>query len=291
MRGVPRGHPFFFVNSLIEAGLMVYVRDLINWIDAYAPFRLAAKWDHCGLQVGNPAAEVKRVLVALDVSSRTLDEAIRSECQCLVTHHPLIFRPIAAVREDVYPGALVTRSVRGQVSLIAAHTNLDIAPEGTNDRLSALLGLTGTTPLEVEPSSGGESAPMGLGRVGSLPRALPLAGLARELERLLTGSRVRVVGNPEQSIRRLALCTGSGGSLLELALAAGVDAYVTGDIRYHEGQRAVEENLGLIDVGHFASEHIIVHPLAEYLRSRSRDLELRLEVLESNEESDPFWYV
>lgn len=268
---------------------MAHVSDLLDWIDSYAPFRLAAKWDQCGLQVGSPAAEVKRVLVALDVGSRTLDEGIRLECQCLVTHHPLIFRPIAAVREDVYPGALVAKAIRSGVSLIAAHTNLDIARGGTNDHLSALLGLQDAHPLDPDPMPGREELPMGLGRVGVLAAAQPLAALVRELERLLSGARARVVGDPERLVTRLALCTGSGGSLLDQAIAAGVDAYVTGDIRYHEAQRALEENIALVDVGHFASEHIIVHPLADYLRSRSKALGMDIAILESQEESDPFW--
>ncbi|MHC1743141.1 MAG: Nif3-like dinuclear metal center hexameric protein [Syntrophobacteraceae bacterium] len=271
--------------------MMVCVGDLIRWIDAYAPFRLAAAWDHCGLQVGNPASEVERVLVALDVSSRTLDEAIRLGCQVLVTHHPLIFRPMAAIREDEYPGRLVASAIRGRVSLIAAHTNLDIARGGTNDRLCGLMGLDDTVPLDTGSPAEAEGAPLGIGRVGSLPQAERLAGLARRLEDTLGGSKVRVVGKPEQSIQRVAVCTGSGGSLLDLALAAGVEAYVTGDLKYHEGQRALEEGVALIDVGHFASEHIIVHPLKEYLVKRSLELDAKLDVLESTEESDPFWYV
>lgn len=270
---------------------MVCVGDLLRWIDAYAPFRLAEKWDHCGLQVGNPHAEVDRVLVALDVSSRTIEEATRLRCQAVVTHHPLIFRPMAAIREDEFPGVLVSRVIRGHLNLIAAHTNLDIAREGTNDRLCALMGLQGTVSLGAGASGDADGAPLGIGRVGSLRQAVPLLDLARRLGGALGGVKVKVVGDPERSIQRIAVCTGSGGSLLELALSEGVDAYVTGDIKYHEGQRAVEEGLALLDVGHFASEHIIVHPLAEYLLKCSLEQEANLEVLESTVESDPFWYV
>lgn len=291
--GCSKGAPLVFLVSPISDRVrrMITVSELIQWIDAYAPFRLAAQWDHCGLQVGSPAAEVSRVLVALDVSSRTLDEAIRLECQCVVTHHPLIFRPMQAVREDQYPGALVARAIRSCVSLIAAHTNLDIAREGTNDKLCALMGLVSLSPLDPEGVREGDSGQLGLGRVGELPESLSLAALARELQRVLGDSKVRVVGSPERPIRRVAVCTGSGGSLLEVALASGVDAFVTGDLKYHEAQRAQEENLSLIDVGHFASEHLIVHPLTVYLAERSKALDRKLEVLESTEERDPFWFV
>jgi dinuclear metal center YbgI/SA1388 family protein len=270
---------------------MVCVGDLLRWIDAYAPFQLAEKWDHCGLQGGSPAAEVDRVLVALDVSSRTIEEAIRLRCRAIVTHHPLIFRPMAAIREDEFPGALVSRAIRGHLNLIAAHTNLDIARDGTNDRLCSLMGLEGTVSLDKGASVEADGSSLGIGRVGSLGQAVPLLDLARKLERTLAGAKVKVVGNPERSIQRIAVCTGSGGSLLELALTAGVDAYVTGDTKYHEGQRAVEEGLALIDVGHFASEHLIIHPLADYLLKCSLQQDANLEVLESTVESDPFWYV
>ncbi len=270
---------------------MVTVNELMQWIDAYAPFHLAAQWDHCGLQVGSPTGEVQRLLVALDVSSKTLEEAIRLDCHCLVTHHPLIFRPMTSVREDQYPGALVARALRARVSLIAAHTNLDIARAGTNDQLCALMGLTNLVPLEPGVGRQGDDAPLGLGRVGDLPEALSLTGLARHLEGALGVSRVRVVGSPGRIVRRVAVCTGSGGSLLELALASGVDVFVTGDLKYHEAQRAMEEHLALIDVGHFASEHLIVRPLAAYLAARSNELGRDVEVFESSEERDPFWYV
>jgi len=268
---------------------MVRVQDILEWLDAHAPFRLAAGWDRCGLQVGDPTAAVDRVLVALDPSLETISEAEQLGCQCLVTHHPLFLKPLDAVRVDQFPGGLVARALRSGVNLVAAHTNLDVARAGTNDTLAEMLSLTSLQPLEVDPSLCHEELYAGLGRIGLLPCAVPLKAFAEEVQRVSNGARARVVGDPSRLVLRVALCTGSGGSLVELAAKAGVDVYLTGDIKYHEAQRALEEGMALVDMGHFASERIIVAPVAEVLRARASLGELELEVFTASREEDPFW--
>ncbi|MFP5213482.1 MAG: Nif3-like dinuclear metal center hexameric protein, partial [Acidobacteriota bacterium] len=147
---------------------MARVKDILAWLDAIAPFRYAASWDRCGLQAGEPGAEVNRVLVALDPSTRTVKEAADRGCQCLVTHHPLIFKPVAAVLTDRFPGLPLAMALRNGINLVAAHTNLDAAREGTNDRLAELLGLELTGPLETERAWEGEENYGGMGRIGAL---------------------------------------------------------------------------------------------------------------------------
>lgn len=268
---------------------MVRVKDILGWIDEHAPFRYKESWDQCGLQVGDPQAVVKRVLVALEPSSGSLDEAVRKGCECLVTHHPLLFRPISSVRSDRFPGSVVAGALRAGVHLIAAHTNLDVARDGTNDHLARLLSLTTCEPLETEASWLEEIRYVGLGRVGLLPRPVSLEELASETQRVLGIETVRVVGDRRGQVHRVALCTGSGGSLVEKAVQSGSDVFITGDVKYHEAQHAVEAGLAVIDVGHFASERIVVPVLGEYLRSRAAREGAELELLAAAEESDPFW--
>jgi dinuclear metal center YbgI/SA1388 family protein len=268
---------------------MVRVKNILNWLDAYAPFRLAAGWDRCGLQVGDPMAVVERVLVGLDPTLETIREAEQLDCQCLVTHHPLFLKPLDAVRVDRFPGGLISRALCSGVNLVAAHTNLDVARAGTNDTLAEMLSLSSLQPLEVDPTLRHEELYSGLGRIGLLPRSMPLKAFAEEVRRLSRGACIRVVGDPSRPVLRVALCTGSGGSLLELAVREGVDVYLTGDIKYHEAQRAVEEGVALVDMGHFASERIIIAPVAEYLRSQASVDHFELEVLTASREEDPFW--
>jgi len=269
---------------------MVLVRDILDWLDLYAPFRYTASWDQCGLQVGNPEAPVKSILVALDPTSATLSEAEERKCQCLITHHPLLFHPLKAVRADQFPGNLVIGAVLKGIHLIAAHTNLDVAKGGTNDHLGEMLSITMMQPLEYDDSRQGEDRYGGMGRVGFLTQTISFKALVERTIKALGGITVRAVGDGEKPVQRVALCSGSGGSLIEQAIGAGSDVFITGDIRYHDAQRALEAGLALIDIGHFTSERIVVGPLAAFFRAQAAAHCEVLEVLEAMVEKDPFWH-
>lgn len=268
---------------------MLCVKDVLRWVDDRAPFRFAMSWDRCGLQVGDPEAPVHGIMVALDPSADTIEESVEAACQCLVTHHPLIFRSMNAVRRDQFPGSLVVRAIEGGINIISAHTNLDAARAGTNDCLAELLALENIEPLEVEAAWQGQEQYAGMGRTGLLPGVVKIEDLAARVADVLGGIKVRVVGDRGREVRRLALCTGSGGSLIETVITRGSDVYVTGDLKYHEAQMALAAGLSLIDVGHFASERLVVRPLAEYLQSRGVKEGFSPKVLIAAGERDPFW--
>lgn len=268
---------------------MILVRDILDWLGDYAPFRYAAKWDQCGLQVGDPSGHVDRILVALDPLSSALQEAEDRGCQCVVTHHPLIFQPLKAVRGDEYPGSLVLRVARSGLHVIAAHTNLDAAREGTNEHLARLFALGAMEPLEIDPVFRGEPLYGGMGRMGSLAVPTTLGELVAKAADMLGRCGLRVVGDPGGLVDRVALCTGSGGSLVDLAVKGGCQVFITGDVKYHDAQRAVEAGLAVIDVGHFASERLILEPLASFLRSTAESRQASVQVLVATSEKDPFW--
>ncbi len=267
---------------------MVRIKKVLEWLDAYAPFRFAASWDNCGLLVGDPEAFVERILVALDVGSGVLAEAEETGCQCVVTHHPLLLRPLSSVRADVFPGSLVIRAIRSGINLVAAHTNLDAACGGTNDILSGMLSLEEVEPLEVDGAMAGEESYKGIGCVGYMAHEMTLDGLVDRLQNLFGEIGIRVIGERETRVRKVALCTGSGSGLMKLALARGAGAYITGDVKYHDAQWAGEVGLAVVDIGHFASERPIVEPLAAYLRDCSKRDGYRMDVVVSNRERDPF---
>lgn len=267
---------------------MVLVQDILDWVNDYAPFRYAADWDQCGLQVGDPGGEVERILVALDPLSAVMEEARGRGCQCVVTHHPLIFRPVKALREDEYPGSLILKAVRWGLHVIAAHTNLDAAREGTNEFLARLFSLRSLEPLESDPAFRGENLYGGMGRIGLLPVPATLGSLVETAAAALGRRDVRVVGDLDRLVSQVALCTGSGGSLVDLVVKAGCHVFITGDLKYHDAQRAIEADLALIDVGHFASEHLILEPLAAYLQAAAKNREGPVEVFVATSERDPF---
>ena len=267
---------------------MVRIKDIFQWIDSWAPFRYVESWDNCGLQVGNPESPATRVLVALDPASWVLREAQELGCQCVVTHHPLLFRPISSVRTDSWPGSIIRQALLAGISIIAAHTNLDAAPQGTNVQLKDLLGLDVIGPLDSEAVLCGDERYLGIGLVGLLPREVTLESLAARLNGALGGTVVRITGDLRKQITRVAVCTGSGGSLMEKVLASGAEVFITGDLKYHDARFAEESGLAVIDIGHFASEKLVLEPFGDFLRSKAKSEGAELEVFVSKSEIDPF---
>jgi len=231
------------------------VRDVIAALDAAYPPELAQEWDAVELVCGDPDEPVRRVLVTVDATAATVGEAIDAGCQLLVAHHPLLLRGVHGVGADTAKGALVHRMIRAGTALFTAHTNADAASPGVSDALASAVGLAVSGPLEPR-----DDAPdCGLGRVGALPAAEPFAAFVRRVAGALpvTAWGVRGAGDPDRPIRTVAVCAGSGDSLLAAAANAGVDAYVTADLRHHpadEHLRLGPRMPALVDVAHWASE-------------------------------------
>jgi dinuclear metal center YbgI/SA1388 family protein len=232
------------------------VGDVIAALDAAYPPGLAQDWDAVGLVCGDPGEPVRRVLVAVDATAAVVAEAVERGVQLVVAHHPLLLRGVHGVGADTAKGALIHRMIRAGVALHTAHTNADAADPGVSDALAAALGLDVTGPLQPR---GPETPGCGLGRVGALPEPQPFAGFVNRVADALpaTAWGVRGAGDPRRVIHTVAVCGGSGDSLLEAAAAAGVDAYVTADLRHHpadEHLRRGPARPALVDVAHWASE-------------------------------------
>lgn len=236
---------------MLTAGLLEHLARL-------APPGLAEDWDNVGLIVGRRDRPVRRVLVALDLRDAVLREAREAGAGAIVVHHPPIFTPLATVTDGAIGQELVLRAAEDGVSVIAAHTNLDAAAGGLNDRLADLLGMTGRTPLVPNPAD----PACGLGRVGTVP-AVTLGALAARAVAAIPGA-VTCTGDAATPVRRVACCTGSGASLIDDARAAGVDAYVTGDLKYHDADRA--EGMPLLCLPHGQTERVAMHAWFPLLR-------------------------
>jgi dinuclear metal center YbgI/SA1388 family protein len=351
--------------------------------DRYPPAN-AASWDHVGLQVGDPAWPVERVLVTLDVTGAVVEEAADGPSTLVLAHHPLLFRPLASVTPSTASGRTALLAARHQVAIAAAHTNLDVARDGagTSDPVARVLGLEDVRPLTTElrdhdrvklitfvppeavdrvldalaaagagrigdyercsfrvrgtgtfrpgadadPYSGtiGEDAAeeedrlelevprravgqvvaalrsahpyeevaydlvplvtgadVGFGRVGNLPTPRTLAEVAATIEAELPAPHLRYAGDPGREIRTVAAVGGAGDSLIGAAMAAGVDVYVTGDLRHHGTLDALELGLALIDAGHHATEAAAMPAWIERLTAAGRDRGLDATVVAS----------
>lgn len=245
------------------------VRDIFAEIDRVAPFDTQADFDNSGLLLGHPDAEVTGVHFALDVTERVLAEAEAAGAGLIVTHHPLMFSPVRRLVETDYEARLMARMIRGRMSLIAAHTNLDIAAGGTNDTLASLLGLTNVT---------GES----WWRVGDLTEGTTAAGLCKRIGSALH-TVVRVCGQaaPDRPLRRLGISTGAGSDSWRDAAALGADAFLTGEMKHHHALAMADAGVLGLEAGHFATEEPGIFALADTLQKAADALQWNLRITRS----------
>jgi dinuclear metal center YbgI/SA1388 family protein len=368
--------------------LTAKLSDLVGIINKIAPPHLAEDWDNVGLQVGDPGATIKRIMVALDPGAAAIAAAIDGSCQLLVSHHPLIFKPLKRITTQDETGRLIHRAIAGNLAIVSAHTNFDTVDNGVNDLLAAALGVTGCVPLKVvhrdallklavyvpqshqeallevllpfaaaqgsyadcsfrvvgtgtfKPLDGSapfigtvgrreqveecrielllrkedlsaalkalgaahpyeepafdiipllnEGAPVGIGRIGRLASPLKLQEFAPLVKERLGTASLRVVGDLQRPVAKVALCGGSGASLLREAVRQGADLFVTGDIKYHEAQEAEALGIALCDAGHFATERLVIEGLSQQLEKELSKKKLAAEVLRCEVERDPF---
>jgi dinuclear metal center YbgI/SA1388 family protein len=363
--------------------------DIVGIINKIAPVVLAEPWDNPGLQIGDPTAEVTNIMVALDPTPDVIDSALNASCQLLVTHHPLIFKPLKSISTATPLGTIIQKAIKGGLSIVSLHTNYDIARGGLNDLLAHKIGLSSCAPLKItasedfvklvvfvpaesleklrsalfpfaaklgnysdcsfaaggvgtfmpldgaEPFTGNvgelsvvkeerlelliprqmlakavkallaahpyeepafdvyplqnDGEKLGLGRIGRLPEPATLAEYVAQVRRALPSSSLRYVGDPDAKVSKIALCSGSGASLLHDAVRSGADVLVTGDVKYHEARDAEDLGISLIDAGHFPTEIIMVAEITERLgRALAESGYSGCRVESCRTETDPF---
>lgn len=366
----------------------VRVQDLVGLLNGLFPPDLAEEWDNVGLQVGDPGAVVERVLVALDPGSAAVAAARTQGSQLLVTHHPLLFKPLRRLSPDDPVGRVVWEAARSGVAILSAHTNLDVAADGLNGWLAGRLELVDAEPLQtvagrllklvVYVPEGHEEAVaaalfaagagqigkydhcsfrtagtgtfrpgegtvpfigtpgkreqvgelrletvvpqrrlsrvleklfkvhpyeevaydlvplantlpgIGLGRIGRLAAPVSLGEYADRVKTALSCPSLRVVGDLQRAVGKVAVCGGSGAGLISEAQRQGADVLVTGDIKYHEARLAEDFGLALIDAGHFATERLAVGELVSRLEAEAAARGWALEIRGHEGEQDPF---
>jgi dinuclear metal center YbgI/SA1388 family protein len=370
------------------------VRDILAAVDGLAPFRLAESWDNVGLLLGDAGAEVRRVLVALDVTDAVCDEAEAVEADLVLAHHPLLFQPVDRLTAGTVEGRLALRLARSGRAVIAAHTNLDAAAGGLCDCLAEMVGLSDAEPLTAAPSprrykvvvyapedaletvaaaafaagagrvgaytevafeaagtgrfrpgqgarpaegevgkanrvaerrletvaveadlgavlaavvrahpyeepvidcyrlseasvgmppgQGGESGAAGLGRVGPINHSRTLGDLADKTKEALGCESIRLAGDPAAPIERAGVVTGSGGGMAQALRRAGAQAYVTGEMKYHDLSALAADGIGVILGGHWRTERAALAAWTPRL-AEAVEVEVRL----AEREDDP----
>lgn len=234
---------------------MPALSEVLAALDALWPAERAEEWDAVGTVCGDPEAPVRRVLFAVDPVQQIADEAVRLGADLLVTHHPLYLRGTTTVAASTFKGRVVHTLIKNDIALHVAHTNADTADPGVSDALAGCLDLRVVGPLVPDPSD--PAGRRGLGRICEVDRPMTLAEFGRHAaERLpATAQGVRVAGDPDRTVRKVAVSGGSGDSLFGHVRAADVDAFLTADLRHHPASEATQKSpVGLVDAAHWATE-------------------------------------
>lgn len=225
------------------------VKDIAKTIEEFAPLSLQENYDNAGLQVGDPETRVTSILLCLDVTEEILTEACERECNLIVSHHPLIFKGLKHLTGATPTERIVIKALASGIAIYSAHTNLDSTFEGVSYEIAHSLGMTGLRPL----SQAGDNPRTGLGVVGNINPTPRLEFLRRVKETFEVRDLRYSAQDPKIVVRTVAVCGGSGSSLIPDALRAGADVYVTGDLKYHDFTSYGGE-MTLADIGHYESE-------------------------------------
>jgi dinuclear metal center YbgI/SA1388 family protein len=228
-------------------------RDIATKLESWAKLSFAESYDNVGLHVGSANRVVSRALVALDLTPDVVEEAVQLGASMILTHHPLLFRAAPRILDSDFIGQLILRLARENITLYSIHTNLDAAHGGVSIALADILGLGDISFLQ--PDADNTS---GMGAIGQLSRPQTLDAFMEHLRIKLNTPVLRYAGSTETQVSTVAVCGGSGGSLIEAALEAGADVYVTADLSYHRFFEVLGPDghyrMALVDAGHYETE-------------------------------------
>ena len=226
------------------------IKEIVDALERFAPLPLQDGFDNAGMQVGLTDADCAGALLCLDVTEEVLDEAISLGCNLVVSHHPLIFKGIKSLTGDNYVERCVMKAVKHDITIFSAHTNLDNAVNGVNFKMAEKIGLTHVEVLDPR-ADGWLNA--GAGVVGELPEPEAEEAFLRRIKQTFEVGCVKHTALTGRQIRRVALCGGAGAFLMPEAIKKGADAFITGEIKYHDYFGRAEEIL-LAEIGHYESE-------------------------------------
>ncbi len=365
------------------------VADIIKAMESIAPSNLAQEWDNVGLQVGRKNWTVKKIWVSLDPTLDVVTNACQNDVDLLITHHPLIFKPLRSIDFDTSTGTIIRMAGQRKMAIFASHTNLDIVAKGLNDVLAEAIGLkklkvlgkpveeeniklviyvpedyekkildailqtragnigeytactfrnkgeatfrpgsmatpfignsgeiSGANEIRIETvvhkddvsdviefirshhpyeTMAYDAYPLltnkdrnGIGRFGELDEKIDLKSLALKIKEKLQLKYVKISGNHKLAVKKIAVCTGSGSDMMKYFISSGAEVYISGDLKYHDAKDAQTNNLGIIDIGHFASEHLMVDVIVKRLGRILSDAGMNIEVEAYRLEEDPF---
>lgn len=239
------------------------IQQIYETMNQFYPFSTQMSFDNAGFLVGDGNQEVEHILIALDITSEVIEEAISKQCELIITHHPIIFTPLKSLVAQNPTEKMIIQLIKHNIAVISAHTNLDRSREGVNYHLAQRLGLKNGTFL-IEEGTDSNGHPYGLGWVGDV-EPTTAQDFAKFVSETLQCQCLRLE-DADRIVERVAVGGGSCGSMIPDVAKQGCDTFVTGDLKYDQFLDARERGLNLIDGGHFPTEQVICEPLAQKLK-------------------------
>ena len=264
------------VRKKQEQGKRVRVKDILTALESFAPLSLQDDFDNAGLQIGSVDGEVSGVLLCLDVTPEVIEEAVKEGCSVVVSHHPLLFKSLRRVSDETMVEKCVRLAVKNDVTVYSAHTNLDNADGGVNFEIARRLDLQNVSFLS--PSHYGVG---GSGVIGELAEKEDSRSFLLRVKQVFGVERLMCNGTLSRPIRRVALCGGAGDFLLEKAISAGADCFLTGEVHYHV-YFGHEEQIQIAAIGHYESEQYTVDLLARRLQKLFPELMVKKTKINTN---------
>ena len=228
------------------------LEDIMNFLEKKYNPELAEKWDNSGLIVGRKESNISAIIICLDVTADVIEQAVANRAELIISHHPLIFSEIKKITGDTLLGKKILKLAENKIAVYSIHTNADSAANGLNDYILEKLALNGEKSVWLKNDSYPES---GLGRILEFKKKMDVHEISEIIKERLNLKKLRIAGNENKKVKKIAVLTGAGGSLIP-EIDNNIDLYITGDLKHHETLDALENGLTLIDLGHYESENI-----------------------------------
>jgi dinuclear metal center YbgI/SA1388 family protein len=260
------------------------IRQIINYLESVAPLSLQEDYDNSGLIIGNEEDEVLDALICLDCTEAVVDEAIKKKCNLIIAHHPIVFKGLKKFTGKNYVERVVLNAIQNNIAIYAIHTNLDNVSEGVNKRICEKLGLSNCKFLAVKlPSLAGEESGVraGSGMIGTLSRPMTEIAFLNKVKKVMKAKSVKYTNLTGKKVSKVAVCGGSGSFLLEHAIAAKADVFVTSDFKYHQFFDA-DNKVVIADIGHYESEQFTMELIRDLLKQKFSIFAPRLSEVNTN---------
>jgi dinuclear metal center YbgI/SA1388 family protein len=240
----------------------VKIKEVLSALERFAPLPLQESWDNAGLQVGLTETEVSGALLCLDVNERIVDEAIRKGCNLIVSHHPLLFRGLKTISDLTDVQRTVMKAIENRLCVISMHTNMDNAKGGVNFRIARKLGLNDVQFFASKLVDGIEA---GSGVVGKLAEPMAADDFILKVKRIFGVECAMCNELLRRPVSKVAICGGAGDFLLDEALKTGADAFITGEMHYHQ-YFGYEQQIQICVIGHYQSEQFTSEVFQEIIQ-------------------------